>query len=64
MKVKRVTTRGGIVNGYSRQVWVGLGERENNEDDDYTLPEVTYPYVTKRALLKAIENGSAFLNNE
>lgn len=43
-------------------VWVGLGELDPDRDDpeDFTLPEVTRPYLTRRALETAIANGTAF----
>lgn len=48
--------------GTVRAYWVGLGRPtpEQIADDDYTCPEVTNRYVSKAALLAAIENGTAF----
>lgn len=61
--VRKVIRRQHVTqSSHSTQVWVGLGHLPADRDpDDYTLPEITHPYVTKRALLAAIDNGSAFL---
>ncbi|HVT78350.1 MAG TPA: hypothetical protein VHD87_15040 [Acidimicrobiales bacterium] len=44
-------------------VWVGLGELDPDRADpeDFTLPEVTHRYLSKRGLTTAIRDGSAFL---
>lgn len=57
--VRKIIWRNGFAGGHLTKVWVGLGAAPAGEDS--TMPEVTHSYVTKRALLAAIENGSAFL---
>lgn len=66
--VRRITshTQPVTIDGQTRiaRVWVGRGEVVAEDPDDWTLPEITHKYLTKRALVKAIEDGSAFLSTE
>jgi len=61
-QVKRIIQRQGVFHGHITEVWVGLGELDPNREDpeDHTLPEITHKYMTKRALVAAIHNGTAF----
>lgn len=60
-EVRKIIRRSSIINGYLVHVWVGLGPPDNLDDDDYTCPEVTHQYMTRRALLAAIDSGAAFI---
>lgn len=55
----RLTSMGRGVRSY----WVGFGRPSADQvaKGDFTCPEVTHHYVTKSALVAAIQDGSAWL---